>query len=228
MQAFDNIAIKPETSTSYELGLKSTLLGNTLRLNLAAFDTKYNNYQANLNDLVAGTIVTRLINAGSVSTRGIEMDFAAKITPQFTISGAAANIHARIDKFNCPVGAAASCDVNGKPLPFSPDWRANLRANYKMPVADGWSLNLGADVNWQSEVIYDIGQAPDARQDAFGIINATVTAYNSDKGWSVTLVAKNLADKSYSTNLANGGGFFVRFVPRDDQRYVGVSVRKDF
>ncbi len=228
MQAFDNISINPETSTSYEIGLKSTLLNNKLRLNVAAFDTKYNNYQANLNDLVAGTIVTRLINAGSVSTKGFEVDFAAKITPQFSISGAAANIIARIDKFNCPPGAAASCDVNGKPLPFSPDWRANFRANYKMPVADGWTADFGADYNWQSSVIYDIGQAPDARQAAFGIINATVSVYNSEKGWSVTLLAKNLTNKSYSTNLVNGGGFFARFVPRDDQRYYGVSVRKDF
>jgi iron complex outermembrane receptor protein len=228
MQAFDNIAINPEKSTSYELGLKSTLLGNTLRLNVAAFNTKYQNYQANLNDLVAGTIVTRLINAGDVSTKGVEMDFQLKVNRQFTISGAAANIKARIDHFNCPPGAAASCDVNGKPLPFSPDWRANVRANYKMPLESGWTMDIGGDYTWQSDVIYDIGQAPDARQDAFGLINATVSLYNSEKGWSVTLVGKNLANKSYATNLINIGGAFGRFVPRDDQRYFGVSVRKDF
>lgn len=228
MQTFDNIAIRPETSTSYELGLKSTLWDKKLRLNMALFNTKYNNYQANLNDLVAGTIVTRLINAGSVTTRGVEVDFAAKITRQFTISGAAANINARIDKFNCPPGASASCDVNGKPLPFSPDWRANIRANYKMPVFGDWNMDLGADYNWQSSVIYDIGQAPDSLQPSFGIINAAVTLSNSSNGWSVTLVGKNLTDRSYSTNLVNGGGFFARFVPRDDQRYFGLSVRKVF
>ncbi|MFC0133780.1 TonB-dependent receptor [Massilia eurypsychrophila] len=228
MQAFDNIAIKPETSNSYEIGLKSSLLNNRLRLNLAAFNTKYDNYQANLNDLVAGTIVTRLINAGSVSTKGIEMDFVAKFSSRFTVSGAAANIQARIDSFNCPPGASASCDVNGKPLPFSPDWRANLRANYKMPVSGGWMADVGADYNYQSEVVYDIGQAPDSIQPAFGIINATLSLYNSEQGWSVTLVGKNLANKSYATNLVNGGGFFARYVPRDDQRYFGISVRKDF
>ena len=228
MQAFDNIAIKPETSTSYEAGLKSSLLNNTVRVNLAAFSSKYDNYQANLNDLVAGVVVTRLINAGSVSTSGLEVDFLAKLSPRFTVSGAAAHIRARIDNFNCPVGASASCDVNGKPLPFSPDWRYNLRANYKMPLSGDWMADLGADYNYQSKVIYDIGQAPDAVQPAFGIVNATLSVYNSDAGWSVTVVGKNLANKSYSTNLVNGGGFFARYVPRDDRRYFGLSVRKDF
>lgn len=228
MQSFDTNAIKPETSTSYELGLKSTIFGNRVRLNLAAFDTTYNNYQANLNDLVGTTIVTRLINAGTVSTKGLEMDFAAKVNNRFTLSGAAARINARIDKFNCPPGASASCDVNGKPLPYSPDWKLNFRGNYKMPVSDGWTVDFGADYSWQSEVQYDIGQLPDARQPAYGIVNASISAYNSDNGWSISLIGKNLADKSYATILNNGGGFIVRGVPRDDQRYFGINVRKDF
>jgi iron complex outermembrane receptor protein len=228
MQAFDELALKPELSTSYEVGLKSTILNNTVRLNVAAFDTTYDNYQANLNDLVGTTIVTRLINAGRVYTKGMEMDFAAKVSKNFTFSGAAARIFARIDQFNCPPGASASCNVNGKPLPFSPDWKVNVRGNYKMQVENGWTLDLGADYSWQSQVQYDIGQAPDAIQPAYGIVNATISAYNSGNGWSVALVGKNLANQSYAAALANGGGFFVRVVPRDDQRYFGITVRKDF
>jgi iron complex outermembrane receptor protein len=228
MQAFDTLSIKPETSLSYEVGLKSSLLNNTLRLNLAAFTTEYDNYQANLNDLVGGAIVTRLINAGSVSTKGVEMDFLYKVSSRLTVSGAAAHIKARIEQFNCPPGAAASCDVNGKPLPFSPDWRTNLRVNYKMPIVGDWIADLGADYSYQSKVLFDIGQAPDAWQPAYGIVNAAVSFTNSDAGWSVTLSGKNLTDKSYSTNLINGGGFFARYVPRDDRRYFGISVRKNF
>ncbi|MES3023228.1 MAG: TonB-dependent receptor [Pseudomonadota bacterium] len=228
MQAFDTIAIKPEISTSYEAGLKSSLLNNTLRLNLALFSTEYNNYQANLNDVVGGAIVTRLINAGSVSTKGVEVDMLYKATPRLTVSAAAAHIKARIERFNCPPNAAASCDVDGKPLPFSPDWRANLRANYKLPLTSDWVADLGADYSYQSKVLYDIGQAPDAYQGAYGIVNATLSLSNSDAGWSVTLSGKNLANKSYASNLINGGGFFARYVPRDERRYFGVSVRKNF
>ncbi|MFA6605740.1 MAG: TonB-dependent receptor, partial [Sphingomonas sp.] len=66
--------IAPETSDSYEIGLKNTLFGGKLTLNLAAFYAKYRNFQANNPDLVAGVVVTRFTNAGDVSTRGVELD----------------------------------------------------------------------------------------------------------------------------------------------------------
>jgi iron complex outermembrane receptor protein len=44
----------------------------------------------------------------------------------------------------------------------------------------------------------------------------------------VALLGKNLGDKSYAQALATGGNYVYRSVPRDDQRYVGVQVRKDF
>ena len=69
----DNV-LAPEKSKSMEVGLKTELLDRRLRLNLAVFDTQYDGYQANVPDLVNGTIVTRLINAGSVSTKGVELD----------------------------------------------------------------------------------------------------------------------------------------------------------
>ena len=224
----DSIALKPETSNTYELGLKTTALDNRLRFNVAVFDSKYKNYQANIQDLVVGTVVTRLINAGDVSTKGAEVDFAAKLSKEFTVTGAAARIKARIDKFNCPVGASVSCNVDGKPLPFSPDSRINLRANYKTPVGNGLTLDVGSDYNWQSKVLFDISQAPDTYQAAYGIFNATIAVSDAAKGWRVAILGKNLANKSYASALATGGAFIVRAVPRDDKRYFGINARLDF
>ena len=210
----DSIALKPETSTTYEIGLKTTSLNNRLRFNIAAFDSKYKNYQANLQDLVVGTVVTRLVNAGDVSTKGVEVDFEMKVTRDFTLSGAAANIRARIDKFNCPVGATASCNVDGKPLPFSPDSRFNLRGNYRVGLANGMGLDFGADYNWQSKVIFDISQAPDTVQEAYGIFNATIALSDGAAGWRIALLGKNLANKSYSANRFVGGTHVVRCAAR--------------
>lgn len=224
----DSIPLKPETSNTYEIGLKTTALDNRLRFNVAIFDSKYKNYQANIQDLVVGTVITRLINAGDVSTKGVEVDFAAKLSKEFTVSGAAARIKARIDKFNCPVGASASCNVDGKPLPFSPDSRINVRANYKTPIGSGLTLDVGGDYNWQSKVLFDITQAPDTYQSAYGIFNATVAVSDAGKGWRVAILGKNLANKSYAAALATGGAFIVRAVPRDDRRYFGINARLDF
>ncbi|MBV8659290.1 MAG: TonB-dependent receptor [Burkholderiales bacterium] len=228
MQNRDTLALKPETSDGYELGLKSTLLNNRLRLNLAAFHTDYDNFQANFADLVQGTVVTRLINAGKISTQGIEADFAAKPISNFTLTGGVANIRARIDQFNCPVGAPISCNVNGKPLPFSPDWKAYAQGSYRVALSNGLQLEPEVDTRWQSSVQYDIGQFPDTIQGPFAIWNTSVALSDPSRGWRVTILAKNLGNKSYAPFLSRGGSFLQRWVPRDDQRYYGVNLHYDF
>jgi|HigsolmetaAR203D_1030402.scaffolds.fasta_scaffold00482_23 iron complex outermembrane receptor protein len=230
MQAIDTPVLAPEESDSYEIGLKSRLFGNRATANLALFDTTYDNYQANYFDLVGTTVVTRLINAGEVRTRGVELDFNARPIPELTLSGGVAYTHARIKNFNCPPGAAASCAVNGKPLPYSPDWKANVSALYVVPLTAlvNWDLEIGTDFNWQSETQYDIAQSPDAIQGAYGIWNASIALTQPQQGWRASLVVKNITDKSYASFLGTGGQFINRVVPRDDQRYFGISLRKDF
>ena len=221
-------ALAPETSNSYEVGLKSELMNRRVRLNIAAFQTDYDGYQANVPDLVNGVIVTRLVNAGEVRTKGVEVDLTARVTESLTVNAAVANILARVKNFNCPPGAAQSCNINGKPMPFSPDWKGTLRAKYIQPVGTGLTMEFGADYSWQSKVNFDLQQQPDSFQKAYGIFNASV-ALASDKGWRLSLVGKNLADTSYSTLVQNNPGpAITRYVPRDDKRYVGATFRYDF
>ncbi|MDE2145629.1 MAG: TonB-dependent receptor [Burkholderiales bacterium] len=224
----DSLALNPEISHSVEAGLKSTLFDRRARLNLAVFKTDYSNYQANLQDLLNGVVVTRLINAGDVSTKGVEMDLEARVTPQFTVNAALANIIARVKNFRCPPGASPSCDINGKPLPFSPDWKGNLRAQYYLPVGGSKTMDFGADYSWQSKVQYDLAQSPDAIQPAYGIFNASIELAHDTQGWRVALLVKNLFNKSYATFLQNSGNNVNRYVPRDDQRYFGINARYDF
>ncbi|WP_426199671.1 TonB-dependent receptor [Pseudomonas sp. DC3200b2] len=228
MQPRDTDPLKPETSNTWELGIKATAWNDRLTANAALFHSDYDNYQANFYDTVAGQVVTRLINAGSVTSQGAELDLALQATRQLKLSAALAYTHARIDEFGCPAGAAASCNVNGKPLPFSPDWKGYARADYSIPLDNGLDLELGTDYSWQSEVQYDISQNPNTKQGAYGIWNASAALADYDSGWRVALLAKNLADKSYSPLLASGTGYIYRAVPRDDRRYFGVQVRKDF
>ncbi|MET3715651.1 iron complex outermembrane receptor protein [Pseudomonas sp. PvP001] len=228
MQPRDTDALKPETSNTWEAGIKASAWDNRLTSNLAVFHSEYDNYQANFFDTVANQVVTRLINAGSVSTEGVELDYALQATQNLKLSGALAYTRARIDQFSCPAGAAASCNVDGKTLPYSPDWKSYVRADYSIPLANGLDVELGTDYSWQSEVQYDISQNPDTKQGAYGIWNASIALADYTNGWRVALLGKNLADKSYSPMLASGSGYIYRAVPRNDERYFGVQLRKDF
>jgi len=224
----DTGALDPETSNSVEAGFKAAAFYRRLTVNLAAFHTDYDNYQANFYDTVAGAVVTRLINAGRVSTRGVEADIAARPTPQLTLNAALAYIDARIDDFKCPAAAAASCTLNGKTLPFSPKFKTYLRANYAVPLPNGLQADFNADYTYQTKTQFDLFQSPLAVQGAYGIVNAAVELSSSEGGWRVALVGKNLADRSYATNLIVNTGYVNRTVPRDDRRYVGITARKEF
>ncbi|TBV10973.1 TonB-dependent receptor [Stutzerimonas kirkiae] len=228
MQPRDTGALKPETSDAYELGLKATALDKRLSANLALFHTDYDDYQANFFDTVAGQVVTRLINAGSVKTQGVELDAAFQVTRQFKLSAALAYTKARIDHFNCPAGAAATCDIDGGRLPFTPDWKSHVRADYSIPLGNGLDVELSTDYSWQDAVQFSLDQNADTVQDAYGIWNASVALADYDAGWRVALLGKNLGDKSYAQALATGGGHVYRAVPRDDERYFGIQLRKDF
>ena len=226
MQPNQEVALSPETSKGYELGLKSTLLENRMRFNIAVFDTKYKGYQANFPDLVAGTIVTRFINAGDVSTKGVEIDMEAKLSKQFTVALAVANTKARVDRFNCPTGATCP-NLNGSPLPSAPDWKGALRANWWGNVAAGLRMDVGADYTYSSAVQYDLSTSTNTIQPAYRIYNGNISLSDPSKGWRVSVVGKNLGDKSYASFLLSGANT-QRSVPRDDKRYFGVSVRYEF
>lgn len=227
MRTLDDLALAPEKSKGFEVGLKSTLLDNKLRLNVAVFDTKYTGYQANFFDNLGGVQVTRFINAGDVSTKGVEADFEAKITKQFSLSGAIANTKARVDKFNCPAGQVCATNLDGATLPSAPEWKTFVRGNYAMNVGNGLKLDMGLDYSWQSEIQYDLSRSLNTLQPAYGIVNMTVALSNPVSGWRVTLLGKNLTDKVYSAYLHNGANT-QRAVPRDFERYFGINARLDF
>lgn len=230
MVATDTSALKPETSNSYELGIKSQWLDKRLTLNAALFKTDYDNYQANFYDTVAGTVVTRLINAGKVSTQGVELEAVARPSPRLTLSQSLSYTDAHIVQFNCPVAAAASCNLNGDTLPFSPKVKSYSRVNYAIPLPSGLIVDLSTEYSWQSKQQYDLLQSPYTIQGAYGILNGSVALSSPVGGWRLAFLVKNLTNKSYATNLvaATGGTYVTRAVPRDDQRYFGINLRKDF
>ncbi len=226
MTATADLALDPEKSKGWEIGLKSMFANNRVRVNVAVFDTDYRGYQANYPDLVAGTVVTRFINAGDVSTKGVEVEIDAKLTRQLTLFASVANTRARVDRFNCPVGATCPA-LEGKPLPSAPDWKGVVRANYWTELGRGMRFEIGADYSWQSETQFDLSVSPNTIQPKYGIYNMSVGISDPSRGWRVALHGKNLGDKSYAAFLLPGANT-QRSVPRDNERYFGINARYEF
>ncbi|WP_085809181.1 TonB-dependent receptor [Sphingomonas sp. TZW2008] len=227
--------IAPETSDSYEVGLKNTLFDGMLTLNLAAFYAKYDNFQANNPDLVAGVVVTRFTNAGEVSTRGVEADLVLRPIDDLSISGGIAYTDAKVDQFFVAPGAAATAVIpSGTSLPFAPKWKGSLGVDYRVRTGGAFDIYLGANGNYQSKQLALF--SPDAVQrrlgtiDGYGLVNLSAGVGDQDDRFRLTFQVRNLFDQSYAAAIQNGGpaGSYRYQIPRDADRYYGVTGRVNF
>ncbi len=230
-QALANtLPISSESSEQIELGYKLTT-GN-LFANVAIFSTDIEDLQANNIDTSLGTATTTLTNAGDISTEGIEVDFIWQPSENFQLTGGFASITAEIDRFNCPVGVPASActDRSGLDVPFSPDLKYTIGANYLLDLA---SLDVIFDASFvhTDEQVAGLPSnngttAPQALLPEYDIFNASVAFSFQDDKYRLSLIGKNLGDESYVTTFS-GDGFRYQ-IPRDAERYFGISLRANF
>ena len=226
--------IAPETADSYELGLKNTLFGGTLVLNLAAYYAKYKNFQANNPDVVAGVVVTRFTNAGTISTRGGELDLLWRPAQDLSISGGLAYTDAHVDRFNAPVGAAGSDIIpDGQRLPFAPKWKGSLGADYRFRTG-GVEPFVGVQTSYQSKQLAQLSGNVAVRQyttiHGYALVNLSAGVATADDRFRLTAQVRNLFDESFAAAITSGGpGNAFRYqIPRDADRYYGGDRAGEF
>jgi iron complex outermembrane receptor protein len=229
MNANQRNVIEPETAHSYEIGAKTAFFDNKLVLNLAAFDAKYKNYQANNFDTLNGVVITRLTNAGDVSTQGFEADWLLRPTDALTITGGFAYTDAQVDNFRTPAGQTQAVRP-GSPLALSPKYKGTLGVDYRLESSLPVLVFLGGQYSHTSEQYSDLGQNPLLRIDGYDIFDASIGISDKQDKYRITLVGKNLTDESFASLITPGGpGGALRYqIPREADRYFGVSLRAKF
>jgi len=223
----DTRPIAEETSNAFELGYKYA--SNKLLFNLAIFSTKIKGFQANNFDNSTGVTITRLTNAGNVSTQGIEVDLALQATEQLKLIAGIARTDATIDEFFCPTGEQCT-DRSGLDVPFSPDLKYMISLNYFTELEE-------MNITWNSSYVYTDEQKatlptntgafnPEVVLPDYAILNASIKFSFDDDNFHITLIGRNLTDESYYTSYS-GDGFRYQ-VPRNTDRYFGLQLRKLF
>jgi iron complex outermembrane receptor protein len=224
----DTLPIGPETSDSFELGYKYA--SRDLVVNAAVFRTEIDGFQANNPELLDGVFITRLTNAGSVITEGVELDFIWQVSDQFSLFGGLATVDAVVDEFRCPVGLT-TCDGNtGADLPFSPDLKYSLSGEYFWEY-DSMDVILNASYVYTDEIFSGApGTTPESNPEGllpdYGILSASLAFSFNDDDMRISLIAKNLTDESFVT--AYSGDNFRYQIPRDADRHFGVQFRMRF
>jgi iron complex outermembrane receptor protein len=91
----------PQTITAYEIGFKSELFDRRLRLNIAGFHYKLDDYQVR-SAALANPGSSLVLNAATVKVDGIEMEFEAAPTDQLRLFGGVTWLDSRYAKFGGP------------------------------------------------------------------------------------------------------------------------------
>jgi len=222
----DTLPIGKESSDAYELGYKYA--SSNIVFNAAIFRTDIDGFQANNSELLDGVTITRLTNAGSVTTEGYEFDFMWQVNDNFSLTGGLSKVDAEVDKFNCPdvdcVGGA------GADLPFSPDLKYSVTGEYFWEL-DNMDVIFNGSYVYTDEMFVGAPGAFATENDPavlpdYGIINASVAFSFSDDAYRISLIGKNLTDESFVTTYS--GDNFRYQIPRDADRYFGIQLRAKF
>ena len=227
--------IEAETADSYEVGVKNTALDGKLILNFAAYYAKYHNFQANNPDIVAGVLVTRFTNAGTISTRGGELDLLYRPMRDLTVSGGVAYTDAHIDQFKLPTnGVVTGVVPSGTQLPYAPKWKGSLGVGYRIRTGGAVDVDLNAQGSYQSKQISQLDASLANRLNTtihgYAMVDLSAGIVDPNDRYRVTFQVKNLFDESFASAITSGGpgGSYRYLIPREADRYYGVTGRFNF
>ena len=225
--------ISEETSDSIEGGFKTVLFDNRLIFNIAGFYAEYDGFQANNFEVLNEVVVTRLTNAGTVSTKGLEIDFNARPIDNLTINGGLAYTDAQIEEFNVdPTAPPEEQDPRtGERLPLSPEWRLSLGGEYFIPLDTmPFDAFINSQYSYTGSQFSDLGADPNLLIDGHHLWDASVGFADKEDRYRLTFIVKNITDDSFATLITNGGPAGTRRfqIPREADRYFGINFRFNF
>lgn len=212
--------VDPEKATSYELGVKSRWFDDRLELNATAFLTYFEDFQAQIRDLEnTGSIVShRLDNAGELETRGVEIEFQARPTPELSVIGSFLFNRAIYNEFvtQCFPGQGpneggaidsdgdGSCDaqdVSGGVLANAPKRSVSLTTRYDHLFDSGNTLYGQLTGRWQDDVQFTNEQQPTTILGAYSVWDLRAGWIGAGARYEVAGYVNNLFAENYVRNL---------------------------
>ncbi|MCB2065586.1 MAG: TonB-dependent receptor [Erythrobacter sp.] len=242
----------PEELTAYELGVKTDLFDNRLRLNVAGFWNDFTNAQLTLLACpqFGGPGPCALPqNAGDATVLGIEAELTAQPVDGLDINASLSYLDFQWD---CVVPTVVSrtadptapcssdpafVDLLSAPPRGVGNWQWSIGAQYLADLGNSGSLTPRIDLTYQGELTSS-ATVPTAGSasalygtiESYTLANARLTWRNADENLSIALAVTNLFDHYYQPNKFDltgaGAGFITAAVGRP--REWSVTVRREF
>jgi iron complex outermembrane recepter protein len=184
----------PEWAWSYEGGIKTELMADRARLNVAAFHMDYTNLQV---QTPIGIGVFDIRNAAAATIQGVEVEANARIGPGLSAGGHLAWLDATYDRYIAVGIGGVIGDVAGNRLNNAPEWSGRIWAEWTGNIGASAMLSLGVEATAQSTVYYTPFNDTIQRQVPYGLLGARTEYGPSHQRWSVGAFARNLTDTDY-------------------------------
>lgn len=248
--------VKPESVHHYEAGVKAQFWDRRATLNLAAFRTDIDNYQANVNNGQFGVLRGYLANAEAVRSQGVEWDFSIRPSERFNAYANGAYTDATYRKFvdaPCPPELSGGTTVTGSQTPSAPGIPGGLSpancdiSGQRLPGVSKWSFSFGAEVNAPATLLGKEGEAylgydgsyrsnfssnpsPSAYTwvDGYSLSNFRL-GFRTEGGFDVYGWVRNAFDAKYFEQLFVGPGNtgLIAGLPGDPRTW-GFTVKSEF
>ncbi|MCS4308339.1 iron complex outermembrane receptor protein [Rheinheimera pacifica] len=225
-----------ETITSFEVGAKSDLLDNTLRLNGAVFYYTIDDIQ--LSAIGGETQGNQLINADKGVGYGFEVDFDYRVLANLSLGGGFSYNKTELKDDSLTVAPCGSglCTVldprnaqdlaliNGNPFPQAPETILTLNARYDFPVQGG-EIYIYGDYQLQGKTNLFLYESAEFKSNNNYEAGLRIAYVNYDSNYEVGLFGRNITDQDNlkgAIDFSNLTGFV------NEPRTFGVDFKISF
>lgn len=244
---------KQEDIYNYEVGVKTSLLNNHIKLNADVFYEDYYNWQASFR--VTASPIPRSVNIDKSRIMGFEAqaegvwgDFRtnlsvgyddSKVVKNSNLGAIPANefgpgagiggpIPASTKIVSCSISATGCMDFVGTALNFSPKWNASLTAQYDFHVLNG-VLTPFAEWTYSSDQWDQLFHASQDYIPQHQLLNLRI-AYTAPEHWRVEGFVTNVTNNLYVQGVAAGSGAtpYSTLISIGAPRQMGVRVQYSF
>lgn len=202
-------AFEPEDLRSYEIGVKSRLVDRKLLLNVALYQYDYKNFQVGAIQLIGGAPTSYTMNAGKAVVKGLELESGYVSDGWGRVDGSLAYVDARYRDFYLPFGdswtnygkpAPEPFSFEGRRMPITPEWSANLSYEYGWPLTGGAALKARIQTHYESAKYMEVHQFEPTYQKAYTKTDISFTYSSNADRWSLEGYVRNIENRDVLTS----------------------------
>ncbi|WP_260927629.1 TonB-dependent receptor [Novosphingobium sp. 9] len=207
------ILTKPEKSTDFEGGIKTTWANGRVTANLNFYNDTITDYQSNRIDTSNPSFGTYLANVGKVRMRGFEFEASARPIPVLSINLNTSYNDAKYlsyDDAPAPLeyqaalgGSSATLSLTGYQVIGAPKWTVQGGLDLDQPLSDHLSLTAYANTSWRSRTAMINPRSIYGWQDNYAVLDAGIGVKAPDGSWSLQAWARNLTNTHYAVSYGS-------------------------